>query len=182
MKSTIISMLIVLMVMVALPMIFLGDGDFAEQLGFRGFGGSGVKEAAPVKLPENVKTVVTNKRVEVFTWTDEHGIKHFSNTPPSGGGVAEKIVLLPEDINTMEAVKIPEKVEEVGKEEGKDEKKKEGKSASKLLGMRNPYTPGGMKKLVGDSKDLQDTMAQQQAEQEKMMQELFPQMNGGKRK
>jgi hypothetical protein len=181
MKSTIISMLIVLMVMVALPMIFLGDGDLARQLGFRGFGGSGgsgVKEAAPVKLPKNVKTVVTNKRVEVFTWTDEHGIKHFSNTPPSGGGAAEKIVLLPEDINTMEAVKIPEKVEAEGKEE---EKGKEVKNASKQLGMRNPYTPGGMKELVGNSKDLQDTMAQRQVEQEKMMQDLFPRMNGDKR-
>ena len=182
MKSTIISMIIVLMVMVALPMIFLGDGDLARQLGFRGFGGSGVKQAAPVKLPKNVKTVVTNKKVEVFTWTDEHGIKHFSSTPPSGCGVAEKIVLLPEDINTMEAVKIPEKVEDEGKEEEKEKTIKEGKIASKLSGMRNPYTPGGMKELVGNSKDLQDTMAQRQVDQEKMMQEMFPQMNGDKDK
>lgn len=163
-------------------MIFLGDGDLARQLGFGGSGGSGVKEAAPVKLPKNVKTVVTNKKVEVFTWTDEHGIKHFSGTPPSGDGVAEKIVLLPEDINTMEAVKVPEKVEEEGKEEENEEKKKEGKRASKLLGMRNPYTPGGMKELVGNSKDLQNTMDQQQVDREKMMQDLFPQMNGNKRK
>ena len=83
MKSTIISMIIVLIVMVALPMIFLGDGNIASKLGFDGFGKKG---SAAVKLPTNIKAAVTNERVEVYTWVDEHGIKQFSNTPPSDGG------------------------------------------------------------------------------------------------
>lgn len=162
MKSTIISMLIVLVVMVALPMIFLGDGNYAEQLGF---GGNGVK---PVTLPKNVKTVVTDKRVEVHTWVDENGIKQFSSTPPPDGGTTEKIVLKP-NTNIMDPIKVPEAEEEVMA------------SKPKVYSVGNPYTPGGMKDMIGNSKDIKESMGQQQVERENMMQELFPQMSGDKK-
>ena len=160
MKSTIISMFIVLIVMVALPMIFLGDNNFAEQLGFSGFGNkTNTATDKPVKLPKNVKAVVTNKRVEVYTWVDEYGVKQFSNTPPSDGGASEKIVLSP-DTNVIDAIKIPEKEAEVA-------------SGPKVYSLGNPYTPGGMKEVVNNASDVRETLNQRQADQEKMMQEIF---------
>jgi hypothetical protein len=163
MKSTIISMIIVLVVMVVLPMIFLGDGNFAQQLGFGG-GGNG---ASPTKLPANVKTVVTDKKVEVYTWVDANGIKPFSNTPPPEGGASEKIVLKP-NTNIMDPINIPEEEEVVA-------------SQPKVFSVGNPYTPGGMKDMIDSSKDIQESMGQQQVERNKMMQDLFPQMGSDKK-
>ena len=161
MKSTIISMLIVLIVMVALPMIFLGDNNFAEQLGFSGFGKSGSATSSAIKLPTNVKTAVTNKKVEVYTWVDEHGVKQFSNTPPPEGGASEKMVLSP-NTNIMDPINIPEPEAEVA-------------TGPKVYSIKNPYTPGGMKEVVDNSKDLRDSINQRQVDQEKMMQDIFKQ-------
>lgn len=164
MKSTIISMIIVLVVLVALPIIFLGDGNYAQKLGFSGFGGGD----KPARLPTNVKTVVTDKKVEVYTWTDANGIKQFSNTPPSEGGASEKIVLSPMT-NVLDPLKVPEAEEEVVA------------SKPKVYSVGNPYTPGGMKDMVNNSKEIQESMGQQQVERDKMMEQLFPQMNGNKK-
>ena len=160
MKSTIISMIIVLAVMVALPMIFLGDNNYAERLGFSGFGPGG-SSGKPAKLPTNVKAAVTDKRVEVYTWVDGNGIKQFSNTPPPEGGESEKIVLQP-NTNVIKAMKVPAQEKEVA-------------AAPKVYSVGNPYTPGGMKEVIDNSKDLKETIGQRQAEQEKMMQEMFKQ-------
>lgn len=165
MKSTIISMIIVLIVMVAVPLIFLGDGNFAQQFGF---GGSGTKEEATVNLPKNVKAVVTDKRVEVYTWFDDHGVKQYSNVPPRDGRESEMIVLSP-NTNVMDAIKIPEKEIEVA-------------SRPKVFTVGNPYTPSGIKDVFDNTRDVQDTLNQRQVEQEQMMQALFPQLNGDKRK
>ncbi len=166
MKSTIISMIIVLIVMVTLPMIFLGDGDVASKLGFGDFFKKG---SGSSKVPENVKAVVTDRKVNIYTWVDENGVKQFSGIPPADGGASEKIVLKP-DTNIMSAFKAPEKEEE--------EKKA---SRPKVVSLGSPYTPGGMKDLVDNSKDIKGSMGNRQTEQEKMMQELFPQLSGNKK-
>lgn len=158
MKSTIISMLLVLVVMVALPMVFLGEDNFAQRLGFSGFGSGGGTATKP-KLPENVKPVVTNKRVEVYTWIDEHGVKQFSNTPPRDGGESEKMVLSP-DTNVIDGLKIPEQEAEVA-------------SGPKVFNVGNPYTPGGIKEVIDNTKDVSETLNQRQAEQEQFMDKLF---------
>lgn len=158
MKSTIISMLIVLVVMVVLPIIFLGDNDYAQRLGFDGFGKKG-NAITSAKLPKNVKTVVTDKRVEVYTWVNEQGIKQYSNTPPPEGGASEKIVLTP-GTNVIEGLKVPEEETEVA-------------SGSRVFSVGNPYTPGGMKEVIDNAKDVQELMNQRQADQEKMMQGIF---------
>ena len=150
MKSTIISMIIVLILMIAVPLFLFGDGEFTK-----GFG-SGSDSA---KIPENIEAVVTDKKVEVYKWVDEHGVMQFSSAPPFEGGESEKIVLLP-DTNIMDAIKIPEKeVEEAGK--------------SQVFSLGKPYSPGGMKEMVDESKELKEKLNQRQAEQDKMMQEIF---------
>lgn len=156
MKSTIISMIIVLIVMAGVPLLFLGDGNIAEKLGF---GGSGNKAAAPAKLPKNIKTVVTDKKVEVYTWVNEHGIKQFSNTPPPEGGASEKMVLSP-DTNIVDGFKAPVKETEVA-------------SRPKVFSVGNPYTPGGMKEVIDNTMDVRESMNQRQADQDKMMEDLF---------
>ncbi len=158
MKSTIISMLIVLVVMVALPMIFLGENNFAEKFGFSGFGKQSASNPAST-LPENVKPVVTDKKVEIYTWVNEQGIKQFSNTPPPQGGNSEKIVLSP-DTNVIQGIKVPEEETEVA-------------AGPKVLSVGNPYTPGGMKEVIDSASDIKETMGQRQAEQDKMLQQLF---------
>lgn len=154
MKSTIFSMLIVLGVMSAIPMLFIGDNKLA---GIFGLGSGSAKPE--VKLPSNVKTVVTDKKVEVYKWRDKHGVMQFSNTPPRDGGDSDKVVLSP-NTNVIEAIDVPEPEPVVA-------------SGPKVYSLKNPYTPDGMKELVNSSKDIQETMNQRQAEQEKMMDDLF---------
>lgn len=166
MKSTIISMFIVLIVLITVPLFLLGEGDFATKFGFGGGSGNGTGsaetiEALRAKVPKNIQTVVTDKQVEVYKWVDEHGVTQFSNLPPQDGGQSEKLVLSPET-NVMDAVKIPEKEPAAA-------------AQPQVFSLSSPYSPGGMKKMVDDSRDLQETLNQRQAEQEQMMQDLLPQ-------
>jgi hypothetical protein len=151
MKSTIISMFIVLIVMITVPMFLLGDGDMAKKFGFGGRG----EEA---KLPKNVQTVATDKELEIYKWADEYGVMQFSNMPPEDGK-SEMIILSP-NTNVVDAFKIPEKEQEES-------------AKPQVFSLGSPYSPGGMKKMVDDSLDLQKTLNERQAEQDKMMKDLF---------
>ena len=155
MKSTIISMLIILIVMVAVPMVMFGEGDLAKKLGF---GGDLMKDLR-AKAPKNIKPAVTDKRVEVYKWVDEHGVTQFSNTPPPENGASEKIILTP-DINVMNAVKIPEKESQTA-------------SGPQIFQVGNPYSPGGMKDVVDSAKDVQEMVDQRKVDQDKMMKDMF---------
>ncbi|MCK5002088.1 MAG: DUF4124 domain-containing protein [Gammaproteobacteria bacterium] len=152
MKSTIISMFIVLILMIAVPMFLLSDADFAQKFGFGG--GSGDANA-----PKNIKKVVTDERVEVYKWVDEYGVMQFSNKPPLDDRDSEKIVLTP-DINVIDAIEIPEEVQEEAAKPG-------------VFSLGSPYSPDGMKKMVDDSKEVKEQLNQRQAEQEKVLQDLF---------
>jgi hypothetical protein len=152
MKSTIITMFIVLILMIAVPMFLLSDDDFAQKFGF---GGGSVDANAP----KNIKKVVTDERVEVYKWEDEYGVMQFSNKPPFEGGDSEMIVLTP-DINVIDAIKIPEKEQEEAARPG-------------VISLGSPYSPDGMKKMIDDSKEVTETLDQRQAEQEKVLQDLF---------
>lgn len=153
MKSTIISMLIVLILLVVLPMIFLGDfggeGTLAERFGFDFFR---PKAASGVKLPSKISSVTTDKPVQMYKWRDEHGVVQFSSTPPTGIE-AERMSLTP-NLNTMQAVKPP---------------KQEPKAAVASTEPSNPYTPGGMKKLLQQAGSVKQQMDQQQADQQKAL-------------
>ncbi|MDH5387309.1 MAG: DUF4124 domain-containing protein [Gammaproteobacteria bacterium] len=158
MKSTIISMFIVLIVMITLPMYLLNDDDFVQKLGRIWGNGDGVTTDAQANGPKNVKMVVTDKKVEVYKWPDEHGVIQFSNVPPEGLD-SELLVLSPET-NVMDAIKIPEKEPELI-------------GMPKVTSLGSPYSPAGMKKLVDESIEMQETLNQRQADQEKMIQDIF---------
>lgn len=168
MKSTIISMFIVLILMIALPILFLGENNVADRFGFGfGFDDFGSTADAPVKLLDDVKAVTTKTKVEVYTWVDESGVKHFSQTPHSEGQISEKMVLKP-NTNIMDAQKVPEEEVEVA-------------AGPKVFKVGNPYTPGGMKEVADGAKDFKDDMGQREMERENMMKELFPGLNNQKK-
>ena len=68
MKSTIISMFIVLIVLITIPMFLFGDGDLAQKFGF---GAGGAAENLRDKTPKNIRALVTDKDVEVYKWKNE---------------------------------------------------------------------------------------------------------------
>ena len=159
MKSTIISMFIVLVLMIAIPLILVKT-DLAQQFGFGGRNGAEGEDLQD-RAPKNVKAVVTDQKVEVYRWKDEDGVMQFSNTPPFEGGDFEKVVLSP-NTNVIDAIKVPEEeqVEEGGPE---------------VFSVGSPYTPDGMKKMIDDSQDVKEAVNQRQADQEKILQDILGQ-------
>lgn len=161
MKSTIISMFIVLIVMITLPMILFGNGDLAQKFGF-GSGGAGETiEDLRDKAPKNMRAVVTDEKVEVYKWVDEYGVTQFSSRPPAMVSEAQKIVLSPE-INVISAIKVPEKEPEAA-------------AGPQVHSLSSPYSPGGMKKILDEATGMQEKLDQRRLEQDKALQGLFPQ-------
>lgn len=161
MKSTIISMFIVLIVMITVPMFLFGNGDLAQKFGF-GSGGAGESmEDLRTRAPRNIQSVVTDEQVEVYKWVDEHGVTQFSNHPPAAAGEAQKIVLSPET-NVISAIKVPEKQAEVT-------------ASPQVYSLSSPYSPGGMKKILDEASGMQEMLDQRKLEQDKALQGMFPQ-------
>jgi hypothetical protein len=155
MKSTLISMVIVLCVLAVVPMFLFGDKDLLAKFGL---GPKDELSELRAKAPKNFTSVTTDKKVTVYKWRDEHGVMQFSNTPPDGGA-ADKVELLP-DANVVKAIKMPEA-------------EPEKKSGPVVMSIRNPYTPGGIKDMIDNTSQLKDTLNQQQMEQQKMMEQMF---------
>ncbi|MCW8922180.1 MAG: DUF4124 domain-containing protein [Gammaproteobacteria bacterium] len=159
MKSTIISMAIVLVVLMVVPFFLLKNGDLLEKFGFGGeSSGDSIKELK-AKVPKNVQTVTSKERIEIYKWVDEHGVTQFSHTPPLEGASFEKMELSP-NTNVIDAFKTPEKEqEEVAKPD--------------VFSVGSPYSPDGMKKMIDDSQSVQETLNQRQVDQEKILQDLL---------
>lgn len=161
MKSTIISMFIVLIVLMIVPVFMFSDGDLLEKFGFGGGSGSvsDSVENLKAKAPKNLQNVTTDKKVEVYKWVDEHGVMQFSSTPPVDGGNSEKMVLSP-NANVVDAVKIPAKEPEV-------------ESKSQVVNLSSPYSPSGMKDMIENTMKIQEQMNSQRADQDKMLQKMI---------
>ena len=156
MKFKIFSMLVILGVVSVMPMIYMGKFDplsFLES-GFSKGGSEFSKLKA--KAPKNLSNVVTDEKVQVYKWRDEHGVMQFSNTPPPTGGAAEQVVLDPNH-NLMQAVKVPEEAEV--------EQQVEAESPS-------PYSVKGMKKVMDDARGVEELLQQRHEGQQEMMKNL----------
>lgn len=166
MKSTIISMLIVLGLMVALPMIFLGDHKLPDLSGlhFARPGASG-----GIKMSSEIADVTTDKPVHIYRWRDAHGILQLSNTKPKGVD-AEEVELKP-NLSSMDPVKpLPEDLTTTSGSGNPT-------SATTGPGLSNPYTPDGMKQLVEQAGELKKVLNQQQADQEQQINEMLGKSN-----
>lgn len=152
MKFKIFSMFVILGVLSALPMIYMGQ--FNPLSFINGFGSNGSKYAKlKAKAPKNLANVVTDEKVQVYKWRDEHGVMQFSNTPPPTSTQTDLVELKP-DSNLVQATKIPEK-----------DKPKQVVQAE----APNPYTMQGMKKVMDDARGVEDLLRQRHQEQQKMI-------------
>ena len=155
MKSTIISMVIVLCVLAVIPMFLIGDNNILDRFGLGAFNAA----EAPPKLPKNITNVTTDEKVQVYRWRDEHGVMQFTNTPPPETREAELVELVP-DTNIVKAIEVPEE---------EPVRKRSGPSVTTL---GNPYTPGGMKDLLDATSSLTEDLSQKQMEQQKLMDQI----------
>jgi hypothetical protein len=156
MKFKILSMLVTLGILSVVPMIYMGKFD---PLAFFGSGlDSGLSdlEKLKAKAPEGFSNAVTDEKVQVYKWRDEHGVMQFSNTPPASGAAAEQIVLKPNS-NIVQAVKIPVK-----------ESAAEEVSSS----APNPYSIKGMKKVMDDAKGVEQLLQNRHEQQQKMLNDI----------
>jgi len=139
-----------------MPMIYMGKFDplsFLES-GFSMGGSEFTKLKA--KAPKNLSNAVTDEKVQVYKWRDEHGVMQFSNTPPPTGDAVEQVVLDPNH-NLMQAVKVPEEVEVKQQVEAESP---------------NPYSVKGMKKVVDDAKGVEQLLQQRHESQQQMLKDI----------
>lgn len=155
MKSTIISMIIVICVLALIPTFLIGDKSVMARFGLDMLGGP-----AEPKVPKNITNVTTDEKVQVYKWRDEHGVMQFTNTPPPETSQAELVELTP-NTNIVKAIEVPE------------EEPVQTGSGPRVMTVGNPYTPGGMKELVDTTSSLAEQMNQKQLEQQKLMQEIM---------
>lgn len=113
-------------------------------------------ESAPPKLKgvEGISNAVSDEDVTVYQWVDEKGIKHFSSTPPSGHS-ADELKLSPK-ANVIQAVQV-------------EEEKETQKGAQVTTIPSSPYSPGGAREMIDQTKDLKNMMDQRAIEQQKML-------------
>jgi len=156
MKSTIISMIIVLCVLATIPMFLFGDGSVLAKFGLDGFSGSDERS----KGPKNITSVTTDEKVQVYKWRDEYGVMQFTNTPPPETQQVEMVELTP-NTNIVKAIEVPEQ---------EPEKKPSGPG---VIMTGNPYTPGGMKDLLDTTSSMAEGMNQKQLEQQQLMGQIL---------
>ena len=156
MKSTIISMVVVLCVLAVIPTVMFSSGGILDRLGLNPF----VEFRPEPEPPKNLTSVTTDKKVQVYKWRDEHGIMQFASTPPPEVHQAELVELSP-DTNLMKAIEVPEAEPEA----------EPGKPRAITLG--NPYTRDGMQDLLESTSSLTEEMEQQQLEQQQLMEQML---------
>ena len=156
MKFKIFSMLLILGVLSALPLIYTGklnpvammNGEFSLQ-------DAGDEIARlKAKAPKNLTNVTTDEKVQMYKWRDEYGVMQYSNTPPPEMQNAEQIELNPNH-NVIEATRVPE-VEVTETPSGQPE-------------INNPYSVSGMKQAVEDAKAVQDILNKRADEQKRAL-------------
>ena len=156
MKATILSMIIVLCVLAAIPMFMMGENSVLARFGPGAFGGL---DDQP-EPPKNLTNVTTDQKVQVYKWRDKHGVMQFTNTPPPEARQAELIELAP-NTNVIKAVEVPEEEPETKP------------SRPRVMTVGSPYTPEGMKDLLDTTSSLAEDMGQKQMEQQQLMNQIL---------
>ena len=156
MKSTIISMLIVLCILAVAPLLLFGERGILAEFGFDLSGEPDLR----AKAPKNVTTVTTDKKVQLYRWRDEHGVMQFTSTPPPDSQQAEMIELTP-NVSISKVSKAPKQ---------KDKSKRGGLDDATT---DNPYTPKGLKDLLDTTSSLAEGINEKQAQQSELMDQIL---------
>ncbi len=157
MKLKILFMLITLGILSVTPMIYMGKFD---PMAFFDTGlskGASEFERLKAKAPKNLSSVVSDKKIQVYRWRDEHGVMQFSNAPPPTVSNAQRVELNPNN-NLVKAIKVPVKEEKPAR--------------ARQTEMPNPYSVKGMKKVMDDARGIEDMLQKRHEEQQKMMNNL----------
>ena len=155
MKFKIFSMLFILGVISALPMIYMGELSPLSFIRDMNTGPSEI-EHLQAKAPKNLTNVVTDEKVQLYKWRDANGVMQFSNTPPPGTVNAEQVVLNPNN-NVVQATSIPEPVNQ---------------DPANQTETPNPYTIKGMKKVMDDARGVEELLRNRHEQQQKMLNNL----------
>lgn len=156
MKFSTLATFVILVLMLVVPLWFIDNKNLGSPAGLVD---PSSMEELKAKTPKDVKTVVTDKRVEIYTWRDKNGVPQFSEKLPGEDYEVEKIVLSP-DTNVMDPVKVPEEEARVVQKPN-------------VITLGSPYSPDGIKDIVNGAVDLQEQANQQQTEQQKMIEEIL---------
>lgn len=158
MKSTIISMLIVLCVLATVPLFLFGDKGMLARFGIGFSDDTNIR----AQTPKNLTNVTTDRKVQIYKWRDEYGVMQFTSAPPPEGRQAEMVELTP-NTNIVKAVEVPE----VPTDEN------EKRSGPTVMTTGNPYTPGGMKDMLDAASGLKDGMNDKQTEQQQLIEQIL---------
>jgi len=154
-------MLITLGILSVIPLIIMGKFDPMRL--FDSALSKGVSEFSKLKarVPKNLSSVATDKKVQVYKWRDKKGVMQFSNVAPPTKRNAERVLLDP-DSNLIQVVKAPGKVPE--KETSKETR--QTKSAS-------PYSVKGAKELMDKARSVEKMLLQRQNQQKAGIQQSY---------
>lgn len=158
MKFKIFKMLIMLGIMLAIPLVYMGRFEPMAFLDSGLSAGRSGFDELKGKAPKNLSNAITDEKVQVYKWRDKNGVMQFSNVPPADGGKAQRVTLDPNS-NLMQAVKTPEKTAEP-----------EQKVATKKS--LNPYSVKGAKKVIDDAMAVEDMINQRHEQQQKMLNDI----------
>ncbi len=160
MKSTIISMLIVLCILAVAPLLLFGERGILAEFGFDLSGEPDLR----AKAPKNITSVTTDKKVQLYRWRDKHGVMQFTSTPPPDSQQAEMLELTP-NISVSKVIDRPEQ---------KDETTRSGPGGGlDVTTTGNPYSPGGMKDLLDRASSLAEGINEKQDQQQELMDQIM---------
>lgn len=153
MKFKIFSLILTLTIISVMPLIYMGKFDPVGMIDSAFDTAKSEAGSLRDKVPSNITSVVTDKKVQVYKWRDANGVMQFSNTPPPDS-TAEQVSLDP-NTNLMQAVKV-------------EEKKPEQAQVVQAPGV-SPYSPKQMKKVLEDAKGVEALLQQRHEDQQKML-------------
>ena len=155
MKFKIFSMLVVLGMLSVLPLIYTGKLDLTSLINGDSLSmdklGAGLKKLKK-GLPGGAEEPVT-----VYKWTDKYGRMQFGNTPPPDA-VGVEVMSVKQNNNIIDPIKVPPPVAK--------------SSGSSSFEMPNPYSPGGMKKVLDDAKGIEEMLQKRHEQQQKKIRGL----------
>ena len=155
MKFKIVSMLVTLAMITALPMIYMGQFN---PLALIQGAGSETSEIARLQTmaPKNLSNAVTDEKLQLYKWRDKNGVMQFSNTPPPATANAEQVVLNPNH-NVVQAVNVTAPAEQ---------------QQLQQVETQNPYTVKGMKQVMDDARGVEELLRKRHEHQQKMLNKL----------
>ena len=160
MKFKIVSMLITLGMLSVMPLIYMGKIDPMKWLN-----GDALSVDTLEKKVDSLQRTVSHKvddirtggKVTVYKWKDARGVTQFGGRPPANARDVQ-VVTVNKNRNVIEHTSAPPPARGANR------------PAPQPTG--NPYSVGGMKKMLEDARKVEDVLRQRQQQQDEMIRRL----------